>query len=102
MQAVHSTAWGVGWWVAWEERVRCMPLSGCVVGLSFGDMDGCQDDPQYKVKKYLVFETILSRLLYGYVCDARRRCDAQRRDVQRRNTQHPSHPADDTTSERST
>jgi len=36
------------------------------------------------------------------LCDARRRCDAQRRDAQRRIEQRSSHPADDTTSERST
>ena len=33
------------------------------VGLSCGDVDSCQDDPQYKVMKYLVFGTILSSLL---------------------------------------
>ena len=37
--------------------------SGCVVGLALGDMDSCQDVPQYKVMKYLVFGTILSSLL---------------------------------------
>jgi len=29
----------------------------------FGDMDSCQDVPQYKVMKYLVFGIILSSLL---------------------------------------
>jgi len=33
------------------------------VGVSCGDVDSCQDDPQYKLMKYLVFETILSGLL---------------------------------------
>ena len=33
------------------------------MGLSCGDVDSCQDDPQYKVMKYLVFGTILSSLL---------------------------------------
>ena len=31
--------------------------------MSCGDVDSCQDDPQYKLMKYLVFETILSGLL---------------------------------------
>jgi len=42
----------------WHGKNVYAACSGCVVGLSFGDMDGCQDDPQYKVMKYLVFETI--------------------------------------------
>ena len=33
------------------------------MGLSCRDVDSCQDDPQYKVMKYLVFGTILSSLL---------------------------------------
>ena len=33
------------------------------MGVSCGDVDSCQDDPQYKVMKYLVFGTILSSLL---------------------------------------
>ncbi len=37
--------------------------SGCVVGLSWGDMDSCRDVPQYKVMKYLVFGIISSSLL---------------------------------------
>ena len=31
--------------------------------MSCGDVDSFQDDPQYKVMKYLVFGTILSSLL---------------------------------------
>ena len=31
--------------------------------MSCGDVDSCQDDPQYKVMEYLVFGTILSSLL---------------------------------------
>ena len=37
--------------------------SGCVVGLSWGDMDSCRDVPQYKVMKYLVFGIISVSLL---------------------------------------
>jgi hypothetical protein len=33
------------------------------VGVSCGDVDSFQDDPQYKGMKYLVFRTILSSLL---------------------------------------
>ncbi len=33
------------------------------VGLSYGDVDSCRDDPQYNVMKYLVFGTISSSLL---------------------------------------
>ena len=33
------------------------------VGVSCGDVDSFQDDPQYKVMKYLVLGTILSSLL---------------------------------------
>ena len=33
------------------------------MGVSCGDVDSCQDDPQYKVMKCLVFGTILSSLL---------------------------------------
>ena len=47
--------------MAWRERVLCMQWLCC--GFVFGDMDSCQDDPQYKVMKYLVFGTILSSLL---------------------------------------
>jgi hypothetical protein len=47
----------------WHGKNVYAACSGCVVDLSFGDMDGCQDDPQYKVMKYLVFETTLSSLL---------------------------------------
>ena len=32
-------------------------------GFVFGDMDSCQDDPQYKVMKYLVFGIISTSLL---------------------------------------
>ena len=38
-------------------------MQGLCCGFVFGDMDGCQDDPQYKQVKYLVFGTILSSLL---------------------------------------
>jgi len=37
--------------------------SGVEVGVSCGDVDSFQDDPQYKGMKYLVFRTILSSLL---------------------------------------
>jgi hypothetical protein len=33
------------------------------VGVSCGDVDSFQDDPQHKVMKYLVFGTILRSLL---------------------------------------
>ena len=33
------------------------------MGVSCGDVDSCQDDPEYKVMKCLVFGTILSSLL---------------------------------------
>ena len=50
---------GLGWggvgWLLGNVYAAC---SGCVVGLALGDMDSCQDVPQYKVMKYLVFETI--------------------------------------------
>ena len=41
--------------------VRCM--QGWCCGFVFDDVDNCQDDPQYKVMKYLVFGIILSSLL---------------------------------------
>ena len=41
--------------------VRCM--QGWCCGFVFDDVDSCQDVPQYKVMKYLVFGTILSSLL---------------------------------------
>ena len=44
--------------MAWRERVLCMQWLCC--GFVFGDMDSCQDDPQYKVMKYLVFRIISS------------------------------------------
>ena len=34
-----------------------------VVGLSWGDVDSCRDDPQYNMMKCLVFGTISSSLL---------------------------------------
>jgi len=37
--------------------------SVCVVGLSWGDVDSCRDDPQYNMMKFLVFGTISSSLL---------------------------------------
>ena len=37
--------------------------SVCVVGLSWGDVDSCRDDPQYNMMKCLVFGTISSSLL---------------------------------------
>ena len=37
--------------------------SGCVVGLSWGDVARCRDVPQYKVMEYLVFRIISSSLL---------------------------------------
>jgi hypothetical protein len=61
MQAGQDSDWGGGG--RWHGKNMYVACSGCVVGLSFGDMDDCQDDPQYKVMKYLVFETILSSLL---------------------------------------
>ena len=59
MQAGQDSDGGGGWH---GENVYAA-CSGCVVGLSLGDMDSCQDVPQYKVMKYLVFGTILSSLL---------------------------------------
>ena len=44
------------------EQDRVMRI-GDVVGLSSGDVDSCGDDPQYKLMKYLVFETISTSLL---------------------------------------
>ena len=41
---------------------RLILLGGVEVGVSCGDVDSFQDDPQYKVMKYLVFGTILSSL----------------------------------------
>jgi hypothetical protein len=52
--------WGGGGVVA-NRCVRCMQWLCCV--FDFGDMDSCQDVPQYKVMKYLVFGIILSSLL---------------------------------------
>ncbi len=49
---VDVAAWGI---------VPC--VCKIAVGLSCGDVDSCQDDPQYKLMKYLVFGTILSCLL---------------------------------------
>ena len=54
--------------------VGCSSLVSCMsllreslyvggVGLSYGDVDSCRDDPQYNVMKYLVFGTISSSLL---------------------------------------
>jgi hypothetical protein len=42
---------------------RLILLGVVEVGVSCGDVDSFQDDPQYKVMKYLVFGTILSSLL---------------------------------------
>ena len=60
MQAGRRTRIG-GVWVAANRCVRCMQWLCCV--FVFGDMDSCQDVPQYKVMKYLVFGIILSSLL---------------------------------------
>ena len=49
-----------GGWLRSDVYAAC---SVCVVGLSQGDVDSFQDDPQYKGMKYLVFGTILSSLL---------------------------------------
>jgi len=38
------------------------------VGVACGDVDSFQDDPQYKLMKYLVFGTILSSLLRLCLC----------------------------------
>ncbi len=53
---------GLGWggWLRTNVYAAC---SGGVVGLSWGDVDSCGDDPQYKVMKYLVFGTISTSLL---------------------------------------
>ena len=48
---------GGGGWLRADVYAAC---SVWVVGLSCGDVDSCQDDPQYKLMKYLVFGTILS------------------------------------------
>ena len=50
---VDAAAWGSKIYVG----------RGVEVGVSCGDVDSFQDDPQYKLLKYLVFETILSSLL---------------------------------------
>jgi hypothetical protein len=43
---------------------RCVPcMQGVCCVFVFRDMDSCQDVPQYKVMKYLVFRIILSSLL---------------------------------------
>ena len=42
---------------------RLIRWGGVEVGVSCGDVDSFQDDPQHKVMKYLVFGTILSSLL---------------------------------------
>ena len=52
------------WGVVANRCVRCMQWLCCV--FVFGDMDSCQDVPQYKVMKYLVFGIILSSLLSDY------------------------------------
>ena len=50
------------------EKIPCQhgapfPDDPCGCGFVFRDMDSCQDVPQYKVMKYLVFRIILSSLL---------------------------------------
>jgi hypothetical protein len=51
---------GGGGWLRTNVYAAC---SGGVVGLSWGDVDSCGDDSQYKVMKYLVFGTISTSLL---------------------------------------
>jgi hypothetical protein len=55
----------MGGWVVLRQCALCMQWLCC--GFVFGDMDSCQDVPQYKVMKYrcdnLVFRIILSSLL---------------------------------------
>ena len=64
---VGAAAWGSkiytlrGGWMAASRCVRCMQWL-CWVFV-FGAMDSCQDVPQYKVMKYLVFGIISSSLL---------------------------------------
>ena len=49
--------------VGWLPTNVYAACSGGVVGLSSGDVDSFGDDPQYKLMKYLVFETISTSLL---------------------------------------
>ena len=58
----YATCWG-GVVLGWLPTNVYAACSGGVVGLSSGDVDSCGDVPQYKVMKYLVFETISSSLL---------------------------------------
>ena len=65
---VDVAAWGI---VPCVSKIYTLGDGGggfCVVGLSCGDVDSCQDDPQYKLMKYLVFGTILSSPKIPNVC----------------------------------
>ena len=58
----YATCWG-GVVLGWLPTNVYAACSGGVVGLSSGDVDSFGDDPQYKLMKYLVFETISTSLL---------------------------------------